>query len=97
MLKSINNKLQEIIDIFQIKQVVSKTLADFSKEPKATNTYTKFTVEYNGETYVYSKNAMCKYCAQHYTAWKKPYVAGDRPIAVDLDGKVIEGGCPKFN
>ena len=52
--------------------MVSKTLADFSKEPKATNTYTKFTVDYNGE-------------------------AGDRPIAVDLDGKVIEGGCPKFN
>ena len=80
---------------------VQKAIRDFNlsdqskKQPRESSG--KGSVEYNGETYTYSKAKKCKYCDSHYTAWKQPYVAGDRPIAVDYDGNVIEGGCPKFN
>ena len=72
-------------------------ISDQSAKPKTTNITTKFSLEYNGDTYTYTKNKKCKYCESHYTAWKQPYEQGDRPISVDYDGNVIEGGCPKYN
>ena len=97
VLQAIHRKLVDIEEIFKIKGVVSKTLADFSKVPKTLNDNTKYVVEYDGETYQYKKSKLCKYCDGHYTAWKQPYAQGDRPISVDFDGNVIEGGCPKYN
>ena len=94
-LATIMLKLKGIEDAVKIKLAVKTSLADFSKEPKTSNTYTKFTVEHEGETYEYSKNKKCKYCDTHYTAWKKPYVKGDKPISVDYEGNIMEG-CPKY-
>ena len=88
-------KLDQILTYTQVKHYVQKDLGDLSKEPKTTNTTSKFVVHHNGEDYVYSKNTTCKYCGTHYTAWKKPYVKGDRPLAVSFDGEVMEG-CPKY-
>ena len=90
--------LEPIMDFIDTQKAIRDfNLSDKSTAPKAFNTSTKFSVEYNGDTYTYTKNKKCKYCEEHYTAWKQPYEQGDRPIAVDYDGNVIEGGCPKYN
>jgi len=88
----LSNKLD---DVLHIKTAVQKTLGDVSKEPKTTNTYNKFIIHHEGEDYEYTKNKTCKYCGEHWTAWKKPYVKGDKPIAVAFDGKILPG-CPKY-
>ena len=94
-LASIMEEIKELKNMVNIKMAVKTTLADFSKMPKETTSYSKFMVQHEGETYEYSKNKKCKYCESHYTAWKKPYVQGDKPIAVDYEGNVMKG-CPKY-
>jgi len=94
VLKSINNKLQEIIDIFQIKGVVQANLADFSKAPKAKTSYTKEMPEMIGG-YTISKKG-CNRCGGKIT-WDLYDKDGGHPYPdhVDEDGNIID--CPAYN
>ena len=94
VLKSINNKLQEIIDIFQIKQVVSKTLADFSKEPKAKTNYTKDMPEMIGGYTIAKKG--CNKCGGKITwdNFSKEPGGQNYPDHIDEEGNIID--CPEY-
>jgi len=90
--------LKPVLAFIETQQVIKDVgLADLSKkEPRKTSN--KFSVEYEGENYFYTKSdkSLCKYCNNHYSAWKQPYKQGDRPVAVSLEGNLLGPKCPKY-
>ena len=92
VLKSINNKLQEIIDIFQIKAVVNKTLADFSESNRPRSATDKPMPEMLGEYTVAKKGGTrCggKITWENYEKETQPY-----PDHLSVHGDLI--ACPEY-
>ena len=92
VLKSINNKLQEIIDIFQIKAVVNKTLADFSESNRPRSATDKPMPEMLGKYTVGKKG--CNRCGgkiswDNYNETDHKY-----PDHIDDNGNIID--CPEY-
>ena len=92
VLKSINNKLQEIIDIFQIKAVVNKTLADFSESNRPRSDTDKPMPETIGNWTIAKKG--CNRCGgkiswDNYNETDHKY-----PDHIDDNGNIID--CPEY-
>ena len=98
VLKSINLKLQDIIDIFKIKGVVATTLADFSKSDRPQSATDKPMPEMLGEYTVGKKG--CNKCNGKIT-WDNydPTSPGGQryPDHLDENGEIILDGCPEYN
>ena len=95
VLKSINLKLQDIIDIFQIKGVVATTLADFSKSDRPQSATDKPMPEILGD-YTLSKTP-CRKCGGKIT-WDN-YNETDHkyPDHLTDNGEIMLNGCPEWN
>jgi len=93
VLKAIFNKLCDIEKIFQIKQVVSKTLADFSKKQPRVSSGKKMD-EIIGDYTISPKG--CNRCGGKIT-WDLYDKDGGHPYPdhVDENGKIID--CPEYN
>ena len=90
-LKAIYNKLCDIEKIFQIKEVVSKTLADFSKVKNKESSGKKMPTTI-GEYTIADKG--CNRCGgkitwDNYDKETQPY-----PDHVDENGKLMD--CPEY-
>ena len=99
VLKSINNKLIELIDIFKLKDIVGtivkKDLADFSKSDRPQSATDKPMPEMLGEYTVGKKG--CNKCNgkitwDNYDKETHPY-----PDHINEDGELILDGCPEYN
>ena len=93
LLKSINNKLQELIDIFRMKEIIKKTIADFSKDQPRESSG-KPMPEQIGDYTIAEKG--CNRCGGKITwdLYDKEKGHG-YPDHVDDDGNLID--CPEYN
>ena len=95
VLKSINLKLQDLINIFKIKGAVATALADFSDIDRPQSATDKPMPKTLG-TYTVGKYP-CKKCGgvitwDNYDKETHPY-----PDHINEDGELIIDGCPEYN
>ena len=98
VLKSINLKLQDIIDIFKIKGAVATTLADFSKSDRPQSATDKPMPKTIGNWNIADKG--CNKCGgkitwDNYKTEKPDGSIQMYPDHVDENGKLID--CPAYN
>ena len=93
LLGSIIDQLEDVKEIVQIKSVVTATLADFSKEPKADSRYAKKMPLQVGEWIIAKKG--CNRCGGKIT-WDN-YNETDHkyPDHVDEEGNLLDN-CPAY-
>ena len=93
VLKSINLKLQDLLGIFQVKGIVNKTLADFSKSDRPQSATDKPMPEILGNWVIGKKG--CNKCGGAIT-WDNYDKDGQRyPDHINEFGDIIE--CPEYN
>ena len=94
VLKSINNKLQELIDVFKIKDLVNKTLADYSKDQPRESSG-KPMPEIIGNYTIAEKG--CNRCGGKisWDNYSKDVGGQNYPDHIDDDGNITD--CPEYN
>lgn len=95
ILKGIYNKLCDIEKIFQIKQIVSTTLADFSKSERPKTTTDKPAPEIIGNFTISAKG--CNRCGGKisWDNYSKEAGGQNYPDHIDEAGNIID--CPEYN
>ena len=97
VLKSINLKLQDLIDIFRMKEIIKEKFADFSKSDRPQSATDKPMPKTLG-TYTVGKYP-CKKCGGVITWDNYSKEAGGQnyPDHLDENGEIILDGCPEYN